>query len=265
MDATTRQPAVGALPVDFVRTPDASGPDGRGRYLVSVNSGFGIQFNAAGNRGEQSLSVIDLNAKPAPVVVQNVYFPSPQSANVGLVFSPVADEDGSYSMYVAGGFENKIWIFRYSPGSKVPISPASNGAAPLDAPFIDVSGFTTQAPTPRYNDNHAPVYPTGLAISPDGAHLFVANNLGDSLGIVRDVRGSRTLEKIPLLGKSDIDSSSAHFTYPYAVVAIGHGPPGSRDFKELIPLSPRKSVAPRPPDNRGSRRVDREGLRILLE
>src|SRR4029450_12603573 len=49
MDATTRQPAVGALPVDFVRSPDHAGRDGGGRYLVAVNSGFGLQFNAAGN------------------------------------------------------------------------------------------------------------------------------------------------------------------------------------------------------------------------
>lgn len=252
MDATTRQPAVGSLPVDFVRTPDNTGPDGRGRYLVSVNSGFGIQLNAAGNRGEQSLSVIDLNAKPAPVVVQNVYFPSPQSANVGLVFSPFADEDGSYPMYVAGGFENKIWILRYSPGNHLPISPASNGSAALDAPFIDVNGFTSQAPTPRYNDNQAPVYPTGLAISPDGAHLFVANNLGDSLGIVRDVRGARTLEKIPISGqRAGVDSVVAHATYPYAVIAIPPGPPGSRAFKELVLLSPGQAApAPRPPQTR---------------
>ena len=66
MDSTTRQPAVGALPVAFVRSPDRSGSDGQGRYLIAVNSGFGIQFNAAGNRAQQSLGVIDLNAKPAP-------------------------------------------------------------------------------------------------------------------------------------------------------------------------------------------------------
>jgi hypothetical protein len=83
IDATTRQPAVGALPVDLVHSPDRNGRDGSGRYLIAVNSGFGIQFNAAGNLGQQSLSVIDLNASPARLVVQNVYFPSPQSVNVG--------------------------------------------------------------------------------------------------------------------------------------------------------------------------------------
>src|SRR5262245_29850122 len=112
MDATTRQPAVGALPIDFVRSPDHLGPDGKGCHLLAVNSGFGIQFNAAGNRGHQSLAVIDLTATPAPVVVQNVYFPSPQSVNVGVVFSPVPEGDGSYPLYVSGGFEDKIWIFR---------------------------------------------------------------------------------------------------------------------------------------------------------
>jgi DNA-binding beta-propeller fold protein YncE len=237
LDATTRQPAVGSLPVDFVRSPDHLGPNGGGRYLVSVNSGFGIQFNAAGNRGQQSLSLIDLNAKPAPLVVQNVYFPSPQSVNVGVVFSNAPDQDGSHQMYVSGGFENKIWIFRFMPGSMTPITPAAAGnAASIDAPFIDVNGFTNTAPSPRYNDNHAPVYPTGLAISPDGNSLYVANNLGDSLGIVKDIRGSRALERISLAGKNP--GLESHFTYPYAVVAIPHIPAGGRDFSQTTPLSP---------------------------
>src|SRR5262249_29652391 len=81
-DLTTRQAAVGALPVAFVRSPDKLGPGGEGRFLLAVNSGYGIQFNATANRGQQSLSVIDLNLRPA-AVVQNVYFPSPQSVNGG--------------------------------------------------------------------------------------------------------------------------------------------------------------------------------------
>src|SRR4030095_4308644 len=119
----TRPRAVGGAPVDFVRSPDHAGPDRGGRYLISVNSGYGIQFNAGGNRGQQSLSVIDLEAEPLPIVVQNVYFPSPQSVNVGVVFSPIPEQDGSYPLYVSGGFENKIWVFRFLPGTKTPISP----------------------------------------------------------------------------------------------------------------------------------------------
>jgi YVTN family beta-propeller protein len=219
-DATTRQPAVASLPVDFVRSPDRTGPDNRGRYLISVNSGFGIQFNAAGNRGQQSLGVIDLNAKPAALVVQNVYFPSPQSVNFGVVFSTKVEADGSYPLYVSGGVENKIWIFRFTPGNKAPISPASPGPSTnVEAPFIDVSGFTTVANSPRYNSDKLPIYPTGLSLSPDGNTLFVANNLGDSLGIINDLRGTRTLERIPLSGRSG-QPNAEHFTYPYAALAV---------------------------------------------
>lgn len=218
-DATTRQVAVGALPVDFVRSPDRAGPGGEGRFLLSVNSGYGIQFNASANRGQQSLSVIDLNAKPA-TVVQNVYFPSPQSVNVGVVFAPKPQEDGSYALYVSGGFENKIWIFRFNPESQTPITPASPGPnTSVEAPFIDVNGFAFAANSPRYNSDRAPVYPSGIAISPDGNTLFVANNLGDSLGIVEDLRGERKLVRVDLRRSAD----GQQFIYPYAVVVLPQG------------------------------------------
>jgi YVTN family beta-propeller protein len=235
LDATTRQPAVGALPVDFVPSPDHAGPDGKGRYLISVNSGFGIQFNATTNRAQQSLSVIDLNIRPSPMVVQNIYFPSPQSVSVGLVFSPTAERDGSYTLYASGGFENKIWLFRLSVGDKTPLTPASPGPnTTVEAPFIDVSGFARAAPSPRYNENRAAVYPTGLAISPDGNTLFVANNLGDSLGIIRDLRGARKLERVDLVGHGLTTADGKHFTYPYAVLAIPHGPARARSLDELV-------------------------------
>ena len=48
--------AVAPLTVDFVRSPDKNGPDGKGRYLIAVNSGFGLQFNAETNHGQQSLA-----------------------------------------------------------------------------------------------------------------------------------------------------------------------------------------------------------------
>jgi YVTN family beta-propeller protein len=149
-------------------------------------------------------------------VIQNIYFPSPQSVNVGAVFSPVAEADGSHALFAAGGFENKIWIFRFQAGSQTPITPTSAGPeTTVAAPFIDVSGFTQAAPSPRYNREKAPVYPTGLAISPDGNTLFVANNLGDSLGIISDLRGARKLNRVDLRHPSNPEA----FIYPYAVVA----------------------------------------------
>jgi YVTN family beta-propeller protein len=217
-DVTTKRTAVGALPVDFVRSPDKLGPGGQGRYLIAVNSGYGIQFRASGNRGEQSLSVIDLNLKPA-AVIQNVYFPSPQSVNVGVVFSPRSEADGSHLLYVSGGFENKIWIFRFHSTGRFPISPASPGPeTKVEAPFIDVSGFADEAKSARYNADHAPVYPAGLAISSDGDILFVANNLGDSLGAITGLRGVRKLHRIPLR------QDRKQLLYPYGVAVL----PGAR-------------------------------------
>ncbi|MBA3441780.1 MAG: beta-propeller fold lactonase family protein [Pyrinomonadaceae bacterium] len=231
-DSATRRPAVGALPIDFVRSPDRTGPDGKGRYLIAVNSGFGIQFSAATNRAQQSLAVIDLDAKPAPAVVQNVYFPTPQSVSVGLVFAPQPEPDGSYTLYASGGFENKIWILRFQPGASSPITPASPGPnTTVEATSIDVSGFAAKASSPRYNSNRAPVYPLGLAISPDGNTLFVANNLGDSLGIISDLRETRTLTRVDLRptnnsntqtesGNGNTQTNRETFVYPYAVVAL---------------------------------------------
>lgn len=218
LDATTRQPAVGALTVDFVRSPDRDGPQGAGRFLFAINSGYGIQFNAATNKAQQSLAIIDLNARPAPAVVQNIYFPTPQSANVGLVFSPRPEADGSHLMYVAGGFENKIWKFKFNSRTLPSVTPASPGPnTKVEAPFIDLGALSSVQPTPRYNDNRAPVYPTGLAISPDGETLFVANNLDDSFAIISNpASGKPSMLRVELRRREN----RAHHIYPYAVAAL---------------------------------------------
>jgi len=221
-DLTTGLPAVGALPVNFVRSPDRTGPGGRGQYLVVVNSGYGLQFDSKTNKAQQSLAVINLSLRP-PAVVQNVYFPTPQSANVGLAFSPRPDREGFYKLYVSGGFENKVWAFDFLPDTAAPILPASNGPdTKVTAPSIDVSGFATRPADPRYNDGHAAVYPVGLALSPDGGTLYTANNLGDSLGIARDLKGKPALERVDLAGRRGLkpaDGLGAH-VYPYDVAAL---------------------------------------------
>ena len=102
----------------------------------------------------------------------------------------------------------------FHPGATPPITPASRGPnTTVEAPFIDVTGFTTSANSPRYNSNRAPVYPAGLAISPDGDTLYVANNLGDSLGIISNVRNTRILTRVDL-------RRSTQFSSPYGVIAL---------------------------------------------
>jgi YVTN family beta-propeller protein len=228
LDATTGHAAVGSLPVAFVRSPDHGAKDGGGRYLISVNSGFGIQFSAATNPEQQSLAVLDLNAEPSPQVIQNVYFPSPQSAQVGAVFSPAPDSTGAYALYVSGGFENKIWIFSFRAGVPQPVSPTSNGPdTKITAPSISLSGLATAARSPRYNDNQEAIYPLGIALGTDSDSLFVANNLGDSLGIVRGLRSNRRLARVDLS-----DGKPGHFVYPYGVVAWTS--PGSRETQKVF-------------------------------
>ena len=217
-DLDTHEAAVGALPVLLVRSPDAQGPDGQGRYLVAVNSGFGVQFSAATNRAQQSLTVFDLASHP-PLAVQNLYFPAPQSANVGAVFGPVPGADGSWPLYVSGGFENKVWVFTFRPGQRPPLQPASPGPATrVTAPAIDVAAMAVVPAAKVYNSGKPAVYPAGLAISPDGTTLFTANNLGDTLGIVAGLGAEPKVSAVPLgLPGPKVD------LYPYDVVV----PPGS--------------------------------------
>lgn len=254
-DITTRQPAVGSLTVDFLRSPDRDGPNGQGRYLIAINSGFGLQFNAATNRAQQSLAVIDLNHRPAPAVIQNIYFPSPQSANVGIAFDTRSDSNNSYRLYVSGGFENKIWIFQFRPGRRAPVTPESPGPnTQVEAPFIDVSALATAAPSPNYNDNRAAVYPTGIALSPDGDTLYTANNLGDTLGIIGNLRDARRLSRVPLQREGQ-----SNFVYPYGV-AVLPGREGNETAKVYVSLWNDASIAVVDP-----RRTDRPIAHITVE
>lgn len=214
IDAASNLPAVMPLTVDFVRSPDTAGRDGKGRYLIAVNSGYGLMTNSK-SKAQQTLSVIDLNHEPDPQVVQHVYFPAPQSANVGLVFENVKQPNGKFNLYVAGGFENKVWILGFDPNAAQPLAPANKPDEQMDAPFIDVSAFAENAPSPNYNDNRAAVYPTGLALSPDGGSLFVANNLSDNLGVISDLRDKRRITRVALQR-----SGSTQFVYPYDVAVV---------------------------------------------
>ena len=142
-----------------------------------------MQVNSRG-RGNQSLSVIDLNKTPEPQVVENIYFPGPQSANVGIAFDNRVQPDGRYRFFVSGGFENRIWLLGYDPKAAQPVSPKNVPDKPLDAPFIDIAAAGDFAPSPDINSNVASVYPVGIALSPDGETLYSANNLADSLAVI---------------------------------------------------------------------------------
>ncbi|HXN93856.1 MAG TPA: alkaline phosphatase family protein [Candidatus Acidoferrales bacterium] len=219
IDATTHLPVVGAMPMTILRSPDALGHGGKGRYLLVVNSGFGVQFSEETNSAQQSIAVIDLNAAPEPLVIQNVYFPTPQSANVGLAFSPAAGADGNFEMYVSGGFENKVWVFRFDPKAAAPVQPGSPGPdTKVEAPSFELSK-ANEVSRADYNKGKAALYPTGLAVTADGATLVTANNLGDSVTIVRELNGARRMERVDL----HHPGKPGQNIYPYGVVILGSG------------------------------------------
>ena len=219
IDAKTHLPVVGAMPMTMLRSPDALGHGGKGRYLLVVNSGFGVQFSEETNKAQQSIAVIDLNAAPEPLVIQNVYFPSPQSANVGLAFSPAAGADGNFEMYVSGGFENKVWVFRFDPKAAEPVQPGSPGPdTKVEAPSFELSK-ANEVSRADYNNGKAALYPTGLAVTADGTTLVTANNLGDSVTIVRELNGARRMERVDM----HHPGKPGENIYPYGVVILGSG------------------------------------------
>ena len=219
MDAGTRLPAVGAMPMNMFRSPDKLGQGGNGRYLLVVNSGFGVQFGQETNRAQQSIAVIDLTASPEPVVIQNVYFPTPQSANVGMAFASAPAADGTFALYVSGGFENKIWIFRFDPKAAAPIQPASPGPnTKITAPSLQISNPREVSPT-DYNKGKAALYPMEIALTRDGTVLIAANNLGDSATIVRNLNGERQMQRLDLHRPGKPNEN----IYPYGVVVLENG------------------------------------------
>ncbi len=256
VDAATGLPSVAPLTVNFVRSPDTGGPDGRGRYLIAVNGGYGLMFNSK-SKAQQTLSVIDLNLKPDPKVVQTIYFPAPQSANFGLVFDSKFGPDGKYKLYLAGGIENKIWTISFDPNAPKPIVQKSEPDAKFEAPAIDVSAFAENAPSPNYNGNIAAIYPTGIALSPDGETIYSANNLGDTLGIVSDLRDERRITRINLRRPG-----SAQFVYPYDVRVLASG---NRVAKTYVSLWGDGTIAVVDPANHVSHiTVDRHPTAMLF-
>jgi YVTN family beta-propeller protein len=123
---------------------------------------------------EQGIQVVD---RSSGRVVQTL----PQAAAfLGLVFSP----DGK-TLYASGGNEDVVYRYAWE-----------NGEARPDGKLVLAA---------KEADKDATRYPAGLAISPDGRRLYVAENISDTLAVL-DLPSGRVLQRLP----------TAH--YPYDVV-----------------------------------------------
>lgn len=149
----------------------AVSPDGK--TMLAVNAGD----------GDQSVQVIDVATDK---VVQTITYKQPKAIFAGVAFSP----DG-HNAYVSGGGDNVIRTFSVS-GQQL------TETVPISLPTTNPSGGKVN------------MYPAGLAVTPDGKRLVVADQLADAATVI------------------DLASGAAQ------TVGVGHAPYGvaiSRDGK----------------------------------
>ncbi|HEY6931631.1 MAG TPA: bifunctional YncE family protein/alkaline phosphatase family protein, partial [Thermoanaerobaculia bacterium] len=127
---------------------------------------------------EQGIQVIDLESLR---VTQTI---TQEAAFYGAAFSP----DGR-RLYVSGGNEDAVFVYEWT-----------DGAATLDRKIV--LGAQKENKTGSR-------YPAGLAISADGTHLYVAENVADALAVIN-------------LGTGDIQRLATDH-YPYAVEVASNG------------------------------------------
>ncbi len=138
------QTTLGDLPLGVAASPD-------GRHLLVSNDGQGVQ----------SLQVVDVADGDGPEIVQTLPYPSPEALFVGVAYSP----DGSRAYASAGG-NNKIRV--YAVGGDGRLAEQS----PLALPTTNPAGEPVT------------MFPAGLAVSPDGGMLYVADSLADAVSAI---------------------------------------------------------------------------------
>ncbi|MFH5878806.1 alkaline phosphatase family protein [Arthrobacter sp. NA-172] len=123
----------------------AISPDGK--KLAVTNNG----------QGTQSLQLVDLADHE---VDQTIPYKSPESLYMGLAWSP----DGT-KLYASAAANSKIRTYSFSGGRLTE-------GAPLQLPTTTPSG------------NALNLFPAGLALTPDGKRLIVADQLADAVSVV---------------------------------------------------------------------------------
>lgn len=127
---------------------------------------------------EQGLQVIDRAGNVTQTIPQNAAF-------IGLVFS----RDGR-TLYASGGNQDVVYRYAWADDS---------------AALADSLVLVAKPP-----DRDGTRYPAGLALSTDGARLYVTENLADSLAVF-DLASGRVVQRV------------ATGRYPYAVAATPEG------------------------------------------
>ncbi len=169
---------LGPLPLAMIWSPDTS------RLVLSLD----------GWR-EQGIQVVD---RRSGNVVQTLDQPA---AFIGLAFSP----DGN-TLYASGGNEDQVYVYAWRGDSATKTDSIVLQAKPDTA---KLHAAATKAGH-QWEDPGGSRYPAGIAVSPDGKRLYVAENLGDSLAVI-DLATHRVRQRL------------ATGRYPYAVVVDKDG------------------------------------------
>jgi DNA-binding beta-propeller fold protein YncE len=178
MSAGQTLPA-GNMPLNMVVSPD-------GRYAVLSLNGW----------REQGIQIIDLQSFR---VQQTIPL---EAAFYGLCFSKSGD-----TLYVAGGFSDSIEVFSFHDGNAKLTSSISLPHKQGPTKNKKEGG---EKESQESTSKGGASFPAGLALSPDGKSLYVAENVADDLAVL-DVTSGKLLQRLP----------TEH--YPYAVLTAADG------------------------------------------
>src|SRR5439155_12582376 len=135
-------------------------------------------------QGVQSLVLFDTSTLK---VVQVIPYSAPEALFLGVVVAP-----GSDRVFASAGGNNKIRVYDFAGKALVERAPISLG------------------------DAKAPIYPAGLAISADGATLYAALNLDNTVAFI-DTATGQVRTKVRLAPAATAASIG---TLPYAIVRV---------------------------------------------
>src|SRR5947207_2679317 len=153
----------------------ATSPDG-GHLLVS-NDG----------QGTQSLQVVDSDDGD---VIQTIAYPAPEALFFGVAYSP----DG-HKAYASAGGNNKVRTYTVDGQGKL------TEGAPLPLPTTNPAGQPVN------------LFPSGLAVSPDGATVYVADQLGDAFTAIDVATGATSTIPVGHNPMSVLLSKDGHTAY----------------------------------------------------
>jgi YVTN family beta-propeller protein len=187
-------PGLSAMPDYLADSAAAMALSPNGKALLVLTSGYNRTNDAAGRRvtdlSGEYVFIYDVTG-PIPIRRQTITLPN---SFIGLAWTP----DGQ-GFFVSGGVDDSVHNFTWADGSFAP-------------------GFTTKLGHRAGNGVNVKPVAGGLAVSPDGTRLLVANYANDSVTLLDAITGALLAERDLRPGRIDRnDAGKPGGTYPWTV------------------------------------------------